>query len=87
MVSTMRSLLATRLLPVSVMSTMASTPGRRAFTSVAPQLNSTFTGMLRSAKNLRTRCSIYTSGIALPLGGLHQLGGDDGVRPLASPPS
>ena len=41
--STTRSLFATSEDPVSVMSTMAPTPGRLAFTSVAPQEYSTLT--------------------------------------------
>ena len=52
MVSTMRSLFARSEEPVSVMSTMAPTPGRLAFTSVAPQEYSTLTPRTpRSSKN------------------------------------
>ncbi len=47
-VSMTRRLLARRDVPVSVSSTMAFTS--RAFTSVAPQLNSTFTGMFLLSK-------------------------------------
>ena len=48
-VSTIRSLFARRELPVSVRSTMASTRSGT-FTSVAPQENSTFTGIFFFAK-------------------------------------
>ena len=42
--------LARSVVPVSVTSTMASTRPSTALASVAPQENSTFTGMFRSAK-------------------------------------
>ncbi len=59
-VSTMRRLLALRLEPVSVTSTMAST--RRAFTSVAPHENSTRALMPRAS---RKRFVAPTSSVAM----------------------
>ncbi len=62
-VSTIRSLLARRELPVSVMSTIASTRSGT-FTSVAPQENSTVTGTLLAAKY---RFTVLTSSVATRL--------------------
>ena len=61
-VSMIRSLLARSEEPVSVTSTMASASSG-GFTSVAPQLNSTL--------------AVTPWDVEIPLGGRHQLGGDD----------